>query len=86
MSVEQIIRDVLEAVKEDKSLFRMFTLGADPQTFTAADLIIPANRLQKILANNQPAAATVKVRFKNRPAAKPELEQEMAADHIPAKG
>ena len=50
MTVEQMVREVLEAVKEDAGLFEMFAGGQDPQTFSSGDVVGPANRLNKLLA------------------------------------
>jgi hypothetical protein len=44
-SIEQIVRDVLEAVVKDASLFGLFASGIDPQTFSSGDLVGPANVL-----------------------------------------
>lgn len=54
LSIEQMVREVLEAVKEDEGLFEAFTSGTDPQTFTAGDLMGPANRLVEILRRPKP--------------------------------
>lgn len=53
MSVEQWVREILEAVKRDDSLFDAFSTGADPQTFTAADVIVPTNRLAELLREHE---------------------------------
>jgi hypothetical protein len=52
MTVEQMIREVLEAVKQDKSLYEAYCKGTDPQTFSSGDLIGPANQLNACLRHN----------------------------------
>lgn len=49
MTIEQMVREVLEAVKRDESLFEAYCRGVDPQTFSSGDLIVPANRLNECL-------------------------------------
>lgn len=58
MTAEQIIREILEAVKNDAGLFEAFASGTDPQTFSAGDLVAPANRLSELL-HKQPPQPTV---------------------------
>jgi len=49
-SIEQIVRDVMEAIEADDGLFVRFARGADPQSFSSGDLVGPANVLAQAFA------------------------------------
>lgn len=62
MSVEQMVREVLEVVMKDEDLRCSLANGFDPQKFTASDLVGPANRLNEILGERRtPGPATAKL-------------------------
>jgi hypothetical protein len=70
MTVEQMVREVLEVVAADGHLSESLAAGADPQTFTAGDLVGPANRLAALLAGAE-GRATAAETFANWWAAVP---------------
>lgn len=49
MSTEQMVREILVAIQKDCELVKMLARGDDPQTFTASDVLFPANRLSELL-------------------------------------
>jgi hypothetical protein len=51
LSIEQMVREILEAAMQDRALRESLCRGVDPQTMTAGDLVSPANRLNEILGN-----------------------------------
>jgi hypothetical protein len=49
MTVEQMVREVLAAAWADAHLSESLAAGAAPQSFTAGELVGPANRLAAML-------------------------------------
>jgi hypothetical protein len=49
MTVEQMVREVLDVVAADAHLSESLAAGAAPQSFTAGELVGPANRLAAML-------------------------------------
>lgn len=52
-SIEQMCRDLLEAVANDRELVRDLWLRRDPQTMSAGDLVFPANKLRDLIKEMQ---------------------------------
>lgn len=48
-SIEQMTRDILEAVAKDRGLVEMLWKKVDPQALSAGDVVFPANKLHELL-------------------------------------
>lgn len=48
-SCEEMVRQIMKAIRTDRELFDDFCSGRDPADFSAGDLITPANCLSELL-------------------------------------
>lgn len=51
-TVEQVVRDILTAVQKDDYLMMLLATGIDPQSYSASDLLAPANVLNASIGPN----------------------------------
>jgi hypothetical protein len=63
MNIEQMVREILVAVQQDRGLLDALARGEDPREFTTGDIIGPANRLSELMGDLPGQASIESVKY-----------------------